>query len=100
MSKVKSRKMVQTPVVKFTKKARTAEIQAFVALCLGVFDNDMGGDDKELVNLTGLCLSTIKRLRSGQATCMIRANTLMALGAAVDLKLDMTASGSVLRIID
>lgn len=76
--------------VRFTKTGRLKEWFAFVDLCFMSLDEP---DLKEISNKTGLCLSTLYRLRHHNFTLAVHVGTVEALGLAAGLKLTHTKHG-------
>lgn len=69
---------------------RTRELRAYVALCFNLIGET---DLREIVNRTGLHISTVQRLANGQASLYCRYNTIDALGRAAGYRLAWTRTG-------
>lgn len=75
---------VKAKTVGLTKKRRLEELQNFVALCFSMLEEF---DDKELSNLTGLSLSTIRRLYLGRYTLAVQYRSIQAISAVAGIEL-------------
>lgn len=90
--------LVKTPPPKMlTPKQRLRDLQGLVGICLSALSEKY--DNKELCNRTGLSLSTLHRLWTGQFTLAVRFGTIQALAAAAGLKVELGEYGCEVRCL-
>jgi hypothetical protein len=80
----------------YGEKDLQRELKAFIDLCLSLLD---GYDDKEICNLTGLCLSTVKRYKRGEYTGCCHWNTIQRFSKASGLQLTWTENRFTMRLV-
>lgn len=71
--------------IRMTERERLGQLRAFVDLCFASLDDDL----KEVANQTGLCVATLRRLKYGKLTLLVRFGTVQALGMAAGYRMEM-----------
>lgn len=86
-------------VVAMTDAVRTRQFKQFVKLCLSVMVSD-GLDIKEVSNVTGLSVSTIRRLASGDVSLKMQFRTIQNLAIGAGFVLTLEQSKLMLRVVE
>lgn len=86
-------------VQKVRTKDRLNGLRIILDACFASFAENQQ-DFKEISNLTGLCLQTIKRLQSDKLTTMIRYDTLDRMVRCSGLYLQHQHDGVVVRLVE
>ena len=81
---------------RITKTALDAQLRDAVMQCWILLAEY---DFKECCNLTGLSISTIHRLYSGEYTCNVRFGTIQALATAAGLEIVFASSDVSLKFV-
>lgn len=90
------RKQRTTSITRLTATKRLDELKALVGICFILLEDK---DDKEICNLTGLHLSTVKRYRNNNVSLHSEFGTIQSFGIAAGIKIEMNEYGYQVRLI-